>query len=70
MNLIISSITIVDLTNKQAKKVEFSPSKNLLTSDQNHFVDAADFGGNRGPAGGSDADPFQDLHRAGAGSYH
>ena len=37
MNLIISSITIVDLTNKQAKKVVFSPSKNLLTSDQNHL---------------------------------
>ena len=37
MNLIISSITIVDLTNKQAKKVVFSPNKNLLTSDQNHL---------------------------------
>ena len=37
MNLIISSITIVDLTNKQAKKVVFSLSKNLLTSDQNHL---------------------------------
>ena len=37
MNLIISSITIVDLTNNKAKKVCFSPNKNLLTSDQNHL---------------------------------
>lgn len=37
MNLIITSITIVDLTNKEAKKVEFSKSKNLLTSEYNHL---------------------------------
>lgn len=37
MNLIITSITIVDLTNKEAKKIPFSPNKNLLTSNQNHL---------------------------------
>lgn len=37
MNLIISSITIVDLTNKEAKRIAFSPQKNLLTSEQNHL---------------------------------
>ncbi len=37
MNLIVSSITIVDLTNKEAKRISFSPQKNLLTSVQNHL---------------------------------
>ncbi|GAA6427066.1 hypothetical protein [Dielma fastidiosa] len=37
MNLIITSVTIVDLTNKEAKKIEFSESKNLLTSEHNHL---------------------------------
>lgn len=37
MNLIITSITIVDLTNKEAKKVHFSEGKNLLTSERNHL---------------------------------
>lgn len=37
MNLIIASITIVDLTNKEAKRVNFSKGKNLLTSERNHL---------------------------------
>lgn len=37
MNLIVSSITMVDLTNKEAKKVTFSSGKNLLTSERNHL---------------------------------
>lgn len=37
MNLIITSITIVDLTNKEAKRIHFSEGKNLLTSDRNHL---------------------------------
>lgn len=37
MNLVVSAITIVDLTNKEAKRVPFQPGKNLLTSDQNHL---------------------------------
>lgn len=37
MNLIITSITMVDLTNKEAKKVVFSSGKNLLTSEHNHL---------------------------------
>ena len=37
MNLVISAITIVDLTNKEAKKIPFSPKKNLLTSERNHL---------------------------------
>lgn len=37
MNLIITSITIVDLTNKEAKRVHFSKDKNLLTSERNHL---------------------------------
>ena len=37
MNLIISSITLVDLTNKEAKRIVFSPGKNLITSLQNHL---------------------------------
>ena len=37
MNLIFDSITLVDLTNKEAKKIEFSPGKNMLTSGGNHY---------------------------------
>ncbi|WP_455678285.1 hypothetical protein [Sharpea azabuensis] len=37
MNLLISAITIVDLTNKKAKRICFQPGKNLLTSKQNHL---------------------------------
>lgn len=37
MNLVVSSITMVDLTNKEAKRVSFSPKKNLLTSARNHL---------------------------------
>ena len=37
MNLIISAITMVDLTNKEAKRIYFSPDKNLLTSEHNHL---------------------------------
>lgn len=37
MNLIVSSITMVDLTNKEAKRVHFRAGKNLLTSDHNHL---------------------------------
>lgn len=37
MNLIVNSITMVDLTNKEAKRIIFSPGKNLLTSNGNHF---------------------------------
>lgn len=37
MNLIISAVTIVDLTNKEAKRVFFSPEKNMLTSAHNHL---------------------------------
>ena len=37
MKLIVSSITIVDLTNKEAKRLTFAPGKNLLTSEKNHL---------------------------------
>lgn len=37
MNLIITSIAMVDLMRKEAKKVCFSSSKNLLTSSRNHL---------------------------------
>ena len=37
MNLIINSITIVDLTNKEAKRIVFSSGKNMLTSGGNHL---------------------------------
>ena len=37
MNLIISAVTIIDLTNKEAKQITFSPYKNLLTSESNHL---------------------------------
>ncbi len=37
MKLIVSSITIVDLTNKEAKRIAFAPGKNLLTSGKNHL---------------------------------
>lgn len=37
MNLVVSSITMVDLTNKEAKRITFSPKKNLLTSTRNHL---------------------------------
>lgn len=37
MNLIIKSITMVDLKNKEAKRVSFSSGKNLLTSVHNHL---------------------------------
>ena len=37
MNLVISAVTMVDLTNKEAKRVDFSPGKNLITSEHNHL---------------------------------
>ena len=37
MNLIINSITMVDLTNKEAKRISFSAGKNMLTSEHNHL---------------------------------
>lgn len=37
MNLIFNSILLVDLTNKEAKKIEFAPGKNMLTSNGNHY---------------------------------
>lgn len=37
MNLVVSAITMVDLTNKEAKRIYFSPKKNLLTSAHNHL---------------------------------
>ena len=37
MNLVISAITMVDLTNKEAERVHFQSGKNLLTSDHNHL---------------------------------
>lgn len=37
MNLVVSAITMVDLTNKEAKRVYFSPGKNLITSAHNHL---------------------------------
>ena len=37
MNLIINSITMVDLTNKEAKRISFSAGKNMLTSERNHL---------------------------------
>ena len=37
MNLIIRAITMVDLKNKEAKRVFFSSGKNLLTSIRNHL---------------------------------
>lgn len=37
VNLIINSITMVDLTNKEAKRISFSAGKNMLTSEHNHL---------------------------------
>lgn len=37
LNLIIKSIILVDLSNKEAKKIEFAPGKNMLTSHGNHY---------------------------------
>lgn len=37
MNLIFNSVLLVDLTNKEAKKIEFAPGKNMLTSNGNHY---------------------------------
>ena len=37
MNLVVSAITMVDLTHKEAKKVHFQSGKNLLTSGSNHL---------------------------------
>lgn len=37
MNLRINSITMVDLTNKEAKRISFSAGKNMLTSERNHL---------------------------------
>ena len=37
MNLIFNSILLVNLTNKEAKKIEFAPGKNMLTSNGNHY---------------------------------
>lgn len=36
MNLIVTSITMVDLTNREAKRVGLSKGKNLITSEHNH----------------------------------
>lgn len=35
--MVVSAITIVDLTNKEAKRVSFSSGKNMLTSAHNHL---------------------------------
>ena len=35
--MVVSSITMVDLTNKEAKRISFSPGKNMLTSAHNHL---------------------------------
>lgn len=37
MNLTIKSITLIDLSNREAKKIQFSPSKNMITSRGNHY---------------------------------
>ena len=37
MNLVVSAITMVDLTHREAKKVHFQSGKNLLTSGSNHL---------------------------------
>lgn len=37
MKLVVSAITIVDLTNKEARRIPFAPGKNLLTSIKNHL---------------------------------
>ncbi len=37
MNLIFKSLILVDLTDKEAKKVEFAPGKNMITSEGNHY---------------------------------
>ncbi len=37
MNLVINAITLVDLTNREAKKVNFKEGKNFLTSEGNHY---------------------------------
>lgn len=37
MNLIVTSLTMVDLTNQEAKRVEFTPTKNFITSARNHL---------------------------------
>ena len=37
MNLIFNSLILVDLNNKEAKKVEFAPGKNMITSYGNHY---------------------------------
>lgn len=37
MDLIIDYITIVDIKNKEAKRIEFSDGKNFLTSKSNHL---------------------------------
>lgn len=37
MNLTITALTMVDLTHKEAKRISFSPEKNLVTSAHNHF---------------------------------
>lgn len=37
MNLIITNLVMVDIKNRLAKKIEFSPYKNLITSARNHL---------------------------------
>lgn len=37
LNLVFKSIILVDLSNKEAKKIEFASGKNMLTSDGNHY---------------------------------
>ncbi len=37
MNLIIDTITVVDLTNKEAKKIKLGQGKNFITSSGNHY---------------------------------
>ena len=37
MNLIITSLSMVDLTNQEAKRITFTPTKNFITSVHNHL---------------------------------
>ena len=37
MNLIVTSLSMVDLSNQEAKKIDFTPTKNFITSAHNHL---------------------------------
>lgn len=37
MNLIVTSLSMVDLTNQEAKRITFKPTKNFITSTHNHL---------------------------------